>query len=346
MVVPMRQYLYKAALLFGLLSFISAASAIDRVQEIELSKGWNAIYVQVDTGERSLADVFSNTPVDLVATYYHEFSSAEFIKDPSEASLQDASWHKWIAPARPDAFLTNLFRLQAGHGYLVHATEDHSWELTGSVRLYKNRWEPSAFTLTGMPVTAVPPAINQLLDISEVHADQAIYTLQTKDGVSRWTKVEDRVSTGLEQNKAYWIYTNGGSPYFTGAIEVKLSDTHSADDLDFLNIVNVKKIVLRNITDSARSVTLTLVNNDVPLTVRERDPETKLNIYRPVTTSLFDDPLVIPAGEEVEVALQVNRKAIPENTEVEGLLKITDDIGGNNSGGEYWVPVKASGEIR
>ena len=330
-----------------LLLMMSTASAIDRTQSIELKKGWNAVHVQVDSGEQSLNEVFGGTPIDLVATYYHQFSSAEFIKDPSEEPWQDASWHKWIAPDRPDAFLSNLYRLNAGRGYLVHATEDHEWSLTGSVRLYKHRWQPSAFTLTGLPVTAVPPAVSQLMDISGVHREQPIYTLETKEGVSRWVKVEDRVSIGIEQNKAYWIYTNGGSEHFTGAIDVKLSDTHTARELDFLNIVNVKKITLRNASDSERSVSLTLVNNDVPLMMRERDSETKLSTYRSVTGSLFDEPLVIPAGEETEIVLQVDRKAIADNTQVEGLLKITDDVGGYNAGGEYWVPIKAtSGEIR
>ena len=110
--------------------------------------------------------------------------------------------------------------------------------------------------------------------------------------------------------------------------------------------LNTKKIILRNVSNKARQVSLTLVNNQVPLTVRERDADTQLRRYRPVTDSLFNEPLTIQPGEEVEVALGIDRKKIADNTEVEGLIKVTDDVGGYNSGGEYWIPVKASGVIR
>ena len=135
-----------------LLITAATASAIDRTQSIELKKGWNAVYIQVGSGEQLLNEVFDGTPIDLVATYYHQFSSTEFIKDPSEEPWQDTSWHKWIAPARPDAFLSNLYRLNAGRGYLAHMTEDHEWSLTGSVRLYKHRWQPfSSYVNGGFP---------------------------------------------------------------------------------------------------------------------------------------------------------------------------------------------------
>lgn len=336
----------KLITVFCLLLSATTASAIDRTQRIDIKKGWNAVYVQVDSGEQTLNDVFQDTPFDLVATHYNAITSAEYISDPSEKTLNQDAWHKWIAPAREDAFLTNLHRLEAGRGYLILSTKDYTWNLTGTVRLYKTRWQPDGYTLTGFPVTAIAPGINQLMDISDVHKDQPIYTLETKEGIARWQKVEDRVSTAIQQNKAYWMYTSGSGENFTGAIEVKLSDSHSRSDLNFYNIVKTKKIILRNASDRERQVSLTLVNNQVPLTVRERDSETQLRRYRPVTESLLDEPLIIQPGEEVEIALGIDRKKIADNTEVEGLIKVTDDIGGYNSGGEYWIPVKASGVIR
>lgn len=320
--------------------------AIERTQVIKLQKGWNAVHLQVDSEGRKLDEVFEGTPIDLVATYYYKLSSADFIQNTSEIEWNKPSWSKWIAPDRPDSFLANLSELRAGRGYLVHSSKAYEWSYTGTVRLYKQEWEPNSFTLTGLPVSSISPSVSQLMDLSSAHKNQPIYKLVNKDDVAKWQQVTDRVSTEIKQGESYWIYTDQGGQYFTGAIEVKISDTHHVDSVDFLDVINIKRITLKNVSGEDRQVSIDLVDNQIPLVVIDKDEVTDDNIFRPVTGSLFPESLTIKSGSEFELAIQVDRKEIAPNTLVEGLIRVTDDVGGNSSGGEYWIPVSASGVLQ
>lgn len=339
------KFLIKIHFILVFIFVIGSANAVDRTQTISLKKGWNAVFLEVDSDERELDEVFADTPVKLVATYYNKVSSAEFIEDPGETEWKTSGWNRWFSPERPDAFLTDLYRLEPGRGYLVFSTADYQWAFTGRVELFKLKWEPNSFTLTGFPVTSIPPSVKQLVDISAVHENQLVYTLDNSGDSAFWRKVTDRVGTPIDANTAYWIYTAGGGEFFSGALEVKLNDSHHVREMDFLDVVDQKRITLRNASSQTRSVQLSLVNNQVPLMVLEKDPVTQEAVYRAVTTDLYSEPLTIEAGEEVEVSIQVDRKQIAPNTEVEGLIKVTDDVGGSGSGGEYWIPVTANGVV-
>ena len=57
--------------------------------------------------------------------------------------------NKWIRSDLPDSFLTNLYGLEAGRGYLIKSTKDFVWDVIGQVKKIKIRWQPNAFYLTG-----------------------------------------------------------------------------------------------------------------------------------------------------------------------------------------------------
>ncbi|KPA15969.1 hypothetical protein MHK_003823, partial [Candidatus Magnetomorum sp. HK-1] len=47
------------------------------------------------------------------------FSSVQFIQDPDSIEWNKDSWLRWVSRESPDAFLNNLFRLNANRAYLV-----------------------------------------------------------------------------------------------------------------------------------------------------------------------------------------------------------------------------------
>ena len=59
---------------------------LNRIQTIQLSKGWNAVYLEVDPEVHDPDKVFENLPVDLVATFYGQISSIQYIEDPGEGN--------------------------------------------------------------------------------------------------------------------------------------------------------------------------------------------------------------------------------------------------------------------
>jgi len=76
-----------------------------RNQTIQLNKGWNVVYLEVDPEVYDPDKAFENLPVDLVATFYGQVSSIQYIEDPGETNWKTYGWHKWMKPDAPDAFL-------------------------------------------------------------------------------------------------------------------------------------------------------------------------------------------------------------------------------------------------
>src|SRR5215468_8143248 len=65
-------------------AFLAAAQAGTlRTQEIQLHKGWNAVFLEVFPGSNAPEVVFSNAPVSIVAAHFPLPNSVEFVTDPS-----------------------------------------------------------------------------------------------------------------------------------------------------------------------------------------------------------------------------------------------------------------------
>src|SRR2546430_886868 len=102
-------------------------------QSFTLQPGWNAIYLEVRPTDNSTATIFSNLPVASVWTRAERLSSVDFIQDASEALFNRAGWLGWFHPSRPEAFLGNLFAVQANRAYL--RSEEHTSELQSQSNL-------------------------------------------------------------------------------------------------------------------------------------------------------------------------------------------------------------------
>src|SRR5687768_5512692 len=92
---------------------VHSARAQTITQTITLQPGWNAVWLEVQPADNSTDSVFANLPIASAWTRAERLSSVEFIQDPSEATFNGAGWLGWFHPSRPEAFLGNLFTLQA-----------------------------------------------------------------------------------------------------------------------------------------------------------------------------------------------------------------------------------------
>ena len=95
--------------LAGLLIALPSARPQSITQSITLQPGWNAIWLEVQPENKATSAVFSNLPVASVWTRAERLSAVDFIQDPSEQVFNEAGWLGWFPPARPEAFLGNLF---------------------------------------------------------------------------------------------------------------------------------------------------------------------------------------------------------------------------------------------
>lgn len=316
---------------------------IERTQDIQLEKGWNAIYLEVDPliTEQNLSafilktvDANSTIPIEVISTYLPTNSSVEYINSSSEEVWKKPSWNSWIRDDFPESFLTNLYDLEAGQAYLVRASQDFIWKVKGEVRKIEIDWKANSFNLVGFQVGTTPISFHQFFQNSEVSSslkNGPIYGL--KNGI--WEKVS-LVDEVVKKGEAYWAFSKGTSS-FQGSVELGLEG--GAKLMNFLDVVTSKTIALTNNSNASKTVTLSLQNNKVPLSLVEKNLLSE-NIYTPITSHL--KTLTLDANSETLVKVVVRRKEITSSGKQEGILKMevkdTHEV--------QFLPISAYGETQ
>ena len=333
---------YILSLLMFLMFVSSSSYAIERTQEIQLEKGWNAVYLEVDpvVEKQNLSAYMMpkgednktvSTPISIIATYYPRSSSVEYIDDPSKSGWKKATWNRWIRDDLEDSFLTNLYDLEANQGYLVKADKAFVWKVKGEVRDLKRRWQPNSFNLVGFNVVSPAPTFYQYFQNNlsvKALAEGPVYSLVN----GQWKKV-NMLDTAIEPNKAYWVYSKNTTE-FQGVLDVE--EESGSSELAFLDIVNRKTISLKNSSSQSISVVVSLENNHVPLSLIGKN-----NLFETTYTAVNTHvkTLNIAGNENAKLELAVRRNEITGNEKQEGLLKFL--VSGVNE--VQYIPLSAYG---
>ena len=317
-------------LLQSLASQIGSAQTT-RTQTIQLHQGWNAIFLQVNPATPVPADCFQGTPVTMSAAFTGADKSLQFSKNRSIGNLASQNgWDVWYASSRPDAFLTSFFQFAGGKPYLIYASNNYTWTVSGSVVPATIKWRPNAFTLVGFCLDASsPPTFDQFFAGSPAHHPYQIFHLVN----DAWAKVDNAQTTQMNSGEAYWIYCNGSSDY-QGPLTVSapnpsnfsVNGTTSAGILLQNNSPNPLNVQVKNLAGGAQ----------LPLAYQLR-AVTDTNV---VTTTLdLPDTYALPsfnAGEKRGLWLTVRPERMTTATRT-GLLEITTDLGT-----QFWLPVTAN----
>ena len=196
--------------------FAGARAQAVRTQSIDLQPGWNAVYLEVDPQVSEPAELFAQTPVDIVAAYMAPGRGAQFVRNPSADMLSAYGWAVWYAPSRADAFLSTLHAIYGATPYLIHATTNVTLSLSGPAAPLRLAWTPDAYNFVGFPVQDPgAPTFQQFFAGSPAHQHNNIYRLVK--GV--WRQVLNPGSEAMRQGEAFWIHCRGRSDY-TGPLEV------------------------------------------------------------------------------------------------------------------------------
>lgn len=303
-----------------------ALADVTRTQTIDLTAGWNAVFMEVTPLEADMDAVLDGTPVSQVLAYFPKAGAVQYIQDPSEVDWRNREWRRWIPSDQPAAVLNDLHALQAGRAYLMFASADRQWDVAGTApKFLKREWRPDSFNFLGFYVDpAAPPTFLQYFEGSEAHADFRVYELRE----NQWRPVADPGGVNIASGRAYWIWCDGGSDYpgpmeiETPAIQSRVDFTATAAELD---------VSLTNRSPNPLTFTIEQISNAsgdqlVPLSVAVFDPTAAQDnkTYDPLT--VWSPATALEPGEKRSVSLAVERKAIASDT-VSGLLKITDDLG-------------------
>ncbi len=318
-----------------LFCFAGAGLAAPEVQQIlTLQPGWNAVFLEVEPENNDTESVFQGLPIESVWTWNPKRSAVQFIQDPDESQLQATGWLGYFPFPRPEAFLTNLFRVRANQPYLIKlgGTSPVDLAFVGRPQVPRPRWIPNAYNLVGMALDpARPPTFEQFFAASPAHAGQPIWRLTA----GQWQMVSAPASTLMQSGEAFWIFTQGASDY-TGPLAV---DVRVGDGLDFGATVDRLRLTLSNRSRSEPigSVTLRLLPNGAGEIAYLETDTTENEVNWIDLTDPVEFPLdsALEAGQSVDVVLGAQRANM--SSVYEALLEVTD-----GAGTRVRVPVEAT----
>lgn len=300
-----------------------------RTQIIQLRAGWNSVFLEVQPATPKPDLLFQGLPVDTVAAFFPGRIQSQFLRSPGDAPWREEGWAVWYAPQLPQGPLSNLNEIQAQRAYLIYATADHRWQVTGEARTTRIDWFPNTCTLTGLPIDAdAPPTFAQFFEASPAHRRLRIFRLEA----GHWKLVRQPNTEKARAGEAYWIETDGGSTY-QGPLALELPRT---GELDFGSQGGPRTIGIANASTSrSAQVEITTVSGAASLPLRQlhRDLSSLTT-----STAALPDVLRLPslsAGARTSVRLEPDRGAMTSPAG-SALLRIRD-----GRGTQFWVPVHA-----
>jgi len=302
------------------------ADGIARVQTIELNQGWNAVYLEIDPDISKPADLFANSPVDIVASYVPSKTTAQFIKNPSANMLSVYGWSVWYAPSRSDEFLSNLYDIQGAKSYLIHAKTNTSIQIEGTTAVEAVKWIPDSYNYVGFSVAASgAPSFETFFRGSSAHHHNKIYRLV--DGT--WRQVLNPGAEVMKSGEAFWIYCDGRSDY-PGPLEVSTRMSLGVS----ISSLGGDQVVFRNRTIHPVSFSVeysTNPNYPVPMSTPVMAMDEAAGGLRTVSVHFdavhFEQSFPpLEAGDAMRLPLMLRLQDALEG-ERYALLKVTTDLG-------------------
>lgn len=317
------------ALLAAVLTTAAPVQAQTRQQTLNLRAGWNAVFLEVEPLDASPLAVFTNTPVEIAARYFPRTSSVQFISNPGDAPWNEPGWGVWYAPARPESVVSSLHAIHGQTAYLVRASADYTWRVTGKAAFSRMRWQADSFNLTGFSLDEQsPPTFERFFAGAEGRIGQRVYRL---DASGKWQPVTLPAATTMTSGEACWVYCRGKTDY-QGPLDLR---TPGLDGLDFGSSGSQMTLGFLNTSPEAATLAVEVVEGggDLPLAQVVQDLSSLQRSY-PDLQPLTPLPALLP-GQRSELSLQARREAMTAAVQTR-LLKIT-----SSQGVRFWIPVRA-----
>ena len=317
---------------------ISAAFGVTQQQTLNLTPGWNAIWLEV---EPRAADgtpagpevVFAAVPqVRTVARFLAARGHFQFITDPTAESLGDDFWLKW----RRDTVVggNTLGGIAGNAAYLIFNAADTpvSFVITGEARYHRYEWTPDSYHFVGVPVGDTAPTFSEFFTASGAHPLNQIYKLVA----GKWVAVQ--ANERFQKNAAYWVYARGGSAY-QGPVPVLF--TNAGGYLEFGESLEFSDFSAGNLNSTPATLSLQrLVDNGLTL----RDATSGSGIVDFAITADGTGAGTIAPSTTAAIRLEARRPWLTAPAARENLYRMKATLSSGSSYYQY-LPVRASRDL-
>ena len=303
-------------------------------QTVQLSNGWNAVYLGVEPADARCDAVFSNWPVAHVSLYSMESALAGFLTSPDEPLDMAAEYLTW-SPGHP-AGANALNSLNAGHAYLIYATQACVRALTGRPAVPRLEWVPgvrgtNAYNLMGF---CHSPTSTFGTFLSGAGFDPAKLSVYRVGGTNRASPsfyalggFSGSVGTvPMEPGKAYFVACDKRSS-FSGPVRIFPAGT---DGIRFA--ADETRELLRLVNEHGAPLTVSLaVSNSAAAPGGELPGKPTLlhfDYLRGWLSLTSGVQRTLQAGEEWTLPLAVDRTGMASNQLYGGLVICSDSAGG------------------
>lgn len=303
------------------------------VQTVTLTKGWNAIYLEVEPDDPRCEAVFADWPVESVSLYNMARVAELYAENPDEPLNKAAEFLTWV-PGLP-AGANSLNSVIAGQSYLLYATAGGQRALTGRPAVPRIDWIPgtNACNLVGFRQDGSATFGGFLAGAGFDITKLSVYFVFSINGTNSLKSSLHPIpifnglnTVPIEKGRAYFIGCDKVSS-FSGPVKVSPAGTGG---IFFPSNSVYQTLRMKNENGAPLSVTLTLAQSaaapsgDVPAlpTLLAFD---YLEGWLPLTTGF---QRTLAAGEEWTLPLVVDRTEMIEDQAYGGILVCTDAAGG------------------
>ncbi len=328
------------------LGFARGTPAQWSTQTVTLRPGWNAVYLHVDASHTNLDGLISGpaNPIAEVWLWQPPASTLQFTVTPQQPTAPNSQWAYWD---RSPVVVDTLSRLPGNHAYLVRNTNttDYVWNVTGKPVPPDYQWTSDGLNFLGFPTPAGAPMTFERF-LAPVPAFQHAAEIYRYPGGELGPTNPERVFSDMfrgalvQRGEAFWIRSGTLYNRYFGPVEIVLPNTSGVHFGDNLGVTSVR---LRNLTGSARTMTLDLMTSgtppdgqvapigDPPLLVRGALNITNLTHSHTVLDHRHSFTLTPQGqdGSEIEVVLGLNRALMtaPPGSEYAAILRFADTEG-------------------
>ncbi|GHC49542.1 hypothetical protein [Roseibacillus persicicus] len=193
----------------GLASWSEAAE-----QTLELTPGWNSIYLELKPEHSDPEVLFAGKPVEMVSLWLPDKAKVDSLVDPEALPERSPQWRTWQPASSPSAFLNNLRAIPARTPLLIKVTSACQVTVSGEPAFARTKWTGTSFNLVGFDIdSTAPPTFARFFDDSRAHEDLKVFRLIA----NRWQKVAP--TDLMKRGVAYWVWSKEGSD-FQGPVDI------------------------------------------------------------------------------------------------------------------------------